>query len=267
MSQTQRPSTFNRSPLRPFFAALQFLTRIPVPASDEPDGAALQSDLRRGLVYFPLIGAGIGALTASVLWGCVQVVPFAVAVLLALVFEAVLTGAFHEDAVADFCDAFGGGWSRDDVLRILKDSRVGSFGVLGLGLAVALRATGLIAIGQVWLAAVALVVAGALGRLVAVALMASLPSVTAREGLSQQAGADATWSTVAIATLLIAPVIVLGTYYDSRALALAALVLAGFIVWFQRYLLSRIRGVTGDCAGFAAYAGIVITTLAFARLH
>ena len=65
--------------------------------------------------------------------------PIGLAVVIGLAFEALLTGAFHEDAVADFCDAFGGGWTRDDILRILKDSRVGSFGALGLILAVALR--------------------------------------------------------------------------------------------------------------------------------
>lgn len=268
MSERPGPSGWFDAPwLRAFFAAVQFLTRIPVPGGSTRDPALFVQDLRRGLVWFPIVGAGIGAVTACALWGFWQVLPFPVAVLAALAFEAILTGAFHEDAVADFCDAFGGGWTRDDVLRILKDSRVGSFGVMGLGLAVALRASGLFALGSFWPAAVALAVSGALGRLAVVALMAWVPPVAAREGLSQDVGQDASWATVAWATLLITPVLVFAARYDAVALASAALSLAVFIIWLRSYLLRRIGGVTGDCLGFAAYVGIVITTLAFARLH
>ena len=253
--------------LRAFFAAIQFLTRVPVPGGSARAPSAFAQDLRRGLVAFPLVGAGIGAFTAGALWGFSHVLPFPISVLAALALEAILTGAFHEDAVADFCDAFGGGWTREDVLRILKDSRVGSFGVMGLILAVALRASGLMAIGSFWPAAVALVVSGAIGRLVVVALMATVPPVAAREGLSKDVGQDATWTTVGIATLLIAPILIYAGLHDATALGSAALILAAFVLWLRSYLLARIGGVTGDCLGFAAYIGIVVTTLAFARLH
>ncbi len=102
--------------------------------------------MTEAVAWFPFVGALIGLATALVVSGADLLWPPAIAVLVALACEAVLTGAFHEDAVADCCDAFGGGWTRDDVLRILKDSRVGSYGVLGLGLAVALRATGIAAL-------------------------------------------------------------------------------------------------------------------------
>ncbi len=268
MSDTPGPSAnVDASWLRAFFAAVQFLTRVPVPGGSSREPSAFAQDLRRGLVAFPLVGAGIGAFTACALWAFSQVLPFPVAVLAALALEAILTGAFHEDAVADFCDAFGGGWTREDVLRILKDSRVGSFGVMGLGLAVALRAAGLIAIGSFWAAAIALVVSGAIGRLVVVAMMAAVPPVAARESLSKDAGQDASWTTVAIAALLIAPVLIYAGLQDATALGSAALILSAFVIWFRSYLLTRIGGVTGDCLGFAAYVGIVVTTLAFARLH
>jgi adenosylcobinamide-GDP ribazoletransferase len=108
--------------VRAFVAAVQFLTHVPVPnfANDAETAAA---DLRRGVVYLPLVGALIGLSTSTVILAASSLWPSWVAAVVGLAYEAWLTGALHEDAVADFCDAFGGGWSREEVLRILKDSR------------------------------------------------------------------------------------------------------------------------------------------------
>ena len=121
-----------------FVTAVQFLTRVPLPGGMNRPGAD-PALLGHCPLFFPLVGGLVGAAAGGVLWAAAHVWPPPVAIVLALIAEALLTGAFHEDAVADACDAFGGGWTRDDVLRILKDSRVGSYGALGLGLAVALR--------------------------------------------------------------------------------------------------------------------------------
>jgi cobalamin synthase len=125
-----------RAELTALRVAIQFLTRLPLPDT----GPAPPAALARCPVYFPLVGALLGGLIAAVIAGLLLVWPIPLAVLVALGIEARLTGALHEDAVADYCDALGGGWTREDCLRILKDSRVGSYGVLGLTLAVALRA-------------------------------------------------------------------------------------------------------------------------------
>jgi cobalamin synthase len=121
--------------------AVQFLTRLPLPGgmNQPPSDRTLLVD---AVAYFPLVGALIGLVTGWLVWAAATVWPIGLAVVLAVAVEAVLTGAFHEDAVADCCDAFGGGWTREQVLHILKDSRVGSFGVLGLGLALAVRVGG-----------------------------------------------------------------------------------------------------------------------------
>jgi adenosylcobinamide-GDP ribazoletransferase len=150
------------------------------------------------------------------------------------------------------------------VLRILKDSRIGSFGLAGLASAMALRAGGLIAIADPWRVAVALVVAGAVGRLVILILMCLVPPVGDRASLSRDVGQAIGAGTVAAGALAALPVWALGLWADAWALVVAGALLGLFAVWFAGYLERRIGGITGDCLGMAAYAGIVVTTLAFA---
>lgn len=250
---------------RAVFTAVQFLSRIPVPGGTTRDLSTFADDIKRGLQFFPLIGAVIGAITALALYVFSQFLPFHVAVIAALAVEALVTGAFHEDAVADFCDAFGGGWSREDVLRILKDSRVGSFGALGLILAVALRASGLVALGGAGAAAGALIVSGAAGRLLILAIMSLVPPVSDRDGLSKDVGQAADWEIFARGAVLVSPIFAYAIWLDAVAVLASVFVLAVFALWFRALLLRRIGGVTGDCLGFSAYVGLIVTTLALSR--
>jgi adenosylcobinamide-GDP ribazoletransferase len=250
---------------RALFTAVQFLTRLPVPGGATRDLSTFSTDINRGLKYFPLIGAAAAAIGAAALLLVSLGLPFAVAVLVALAVEALVTGAFHEDGVADFCDAFGAERSRDDTLRILKDSHLGSFGVLGLGLMVAIRAAALLSLASPWAAAVVLVVSGTMGRLLSVAMMALVPSAAAHQGLGDSVGKSAGWNSVGAAALLASPIIAFGVWSDTIGMTLSGLGLGLFALWFRPLLLRRIGGVTGDCLGFAAYSGIVITTLALAR--
>ena len=157
MTTSETPPTVSPTPrsgpvaldhYRSLLVAVQFLTRLPTPAVALGDEAERRAILGRSAAYFPLVGALIGAMTGATIRLAGHFWPIGLAVVIGLAFEALLTGAFHEDAVADFCDAFGGGWTRDDILRILKDSRVGSFGALGLGLAVALRGGAIATLGS-----------------------------------------------------------------------------------------------------------------------
>jgi Cobalamin-5-phosphate synthase len=142
-ASTLRPAAPIRSMLfehyRSLLMAVQFLTRLPTPRVDLGDEAETRLILGRSAAYFPLVGALIGTMTGATILLAGRLWPIGLSVAIGLAFEAVMTGAFHEDAVADFCDAFGGGWTRDDILRILKDSRIGAYGALGLGLAVVMR--------------------------------------------------------------------------------------------------------------------------------
>nr|WP_295662859.1 adenosylcobinamide-GDP ribazoletransferase [Polymorphobacter sp.] len=244
----------------PLFA-LQFLTRIPVPGLGALSAEQVTIGLGRAVKWFPLVGTLVGAVTAAVFAGAASVWPRAIAVVIALIVEARLTGAFHEDAVADFCDGFGGGRDADHVRAIMKDSRIGSYGALGLVLAVGLRATAIVGLGP-GIAVAAVVASATFGRLLAVAAMAAIPPAAAGTGLAKDIGAAIGVRDVATATLLALPGLAL--FAIARPLALLATIAAAalLLLWFRQLLLRRIGGSTGDCLGFAAYAGQLILLLA-----
>jgi adenosylcobinamide-GDP ribazoletransferase len=111
-----------------FFTAVMFLTRLPVPKRIDHDPALLQKSTR----YFPWVGIVVGLIVMGAYLGCRQVFSTAISVVLLMVVSILTTGAFHEDGFADVCDAFGGGWTKEKILLIMKDSRLGTYGVIGL---------------------------------------------------------------------------------------------------------------------------------------
>ena len=253
----------------PPLLALQFLTRVPVPLLDRLDGAQARAGLIKAVGWFPLVGSLIGAVTAAAVLGLAQFVPLAVAVILALMIEARLTGAFHEDAVADFCDAFGGGYMAEDVRRIMKDSRIGSYGALGLGLAIALRAVLLMSLpvaDDPLLTGTAIVASACFARALVVAAMALIPPAPAGTGLAKDIGSAVSARTAVMSVVTAFHALAIFAFLDVGTLLLACLAAGVFLVWLRGLLLRRIGGSTGDCLGFAAYAGQLILLLAVAAL-
>ena len=118
-----------------FFVAMGYFTRIPMPSWVEVDSDKLNKASR----YFGLVGLLVGLLSAIVFWLTQNWLPAGVSVLLAMLVGVLLTGGFHEDGLADTFDGFGGGWTVEDKLRIMKDSRLGSYGALALMLALLLK--------------------------------------------------------------------------------------------------------------------------------
>jgi adenosylcobinamide-GDP ribazoletransferase len=240
--------------------AVQFLTRLPLPGgmNQHPSDRTLLVD---AVAYFPLVGALIGLVTGWLVWAAATVWPIGLAVVLAVAVEAVLTGAFHEDAVADCCDAFGGGWTREQVLHILKDSRVGSFGVLGLGLAVAVRVGAIAALpGEVLVAAV--MASAALGRWAIVLLMWLVPPVPEREGLSKDVGQGvgagtrwpgrhSGWRSGWVGTVGWSRCGRPSAWRRSRVVTLG----------WGYFVRERLGGVTGDTLGCCCYLGQCVTLL------
>jgi adenosylcobinamide-GDP ribazoletransferase len=183
---------------------------------------------------------------------------------LALAFEARLTGAFHEDALADFCDAFGGGWTREQTLEILKDSRIGTYGALGLGLGVVLRAGAIIAIVLehgffVW--ASAIVAAATVGRWVIVLAMVLVAPVPNRDSLARDIGSRLTPRDLFNAGLLALPGVLPFVILSPLHAVVAFVVLGPVVWWMLKSIERRLGGITGDCLGCLAYVSQVVVLL------
>ena len=161
-----------RHELRLFAVALQFLTRVPVPAMRRFDPSWLQVCVR----YFPVVGAVVGAWAGLVLWLGLLCWPAPVAATVSLAATVWLTGAFHEDGLADTFDALGGAVDRERALAIMKDSRIGSYGAAALVLMLALQAATVAALAIDGTTAVtALVWSHAISRAAPVVVMRWLP--------------------------------------------------------------------------------------------
>lgn len=245
-----------RGPFDEFAIATGLLTRLPVGMAATADGAIAASGWA-----FPLVGAGVGALAALAFvaaqaFGC----GIAVAALLAVAAGIVLTGALHEDGLADTADGFGGGNGRDDKLAIMRDSRQGSFGVVALVLSIGLRAAVLGTIGDPIHAALALIAAHAASR-GALPVLMHLMTPARPDGLGATAGRPS--RTVAILAAGLGAAIALALLGPrSGALALG---LSGGAVALAALLAQRqIGGYTGDVLGFFQQIGEIVMLLAAA---
>lgn len=231
--------------LEAFFAALRFFTRCPVPLWVGHS----QAGLDRAARYFPLVGALVGGWGALVTWAALAVLPASLAVLLGMAATVLATGGFHEDGLADTCDGCGGGWSREQMLTIMKDSRLGSYGALGLFLALAFKLAALLELAHQGAATVALaiLVAHAGSRLAPVLVMRALPYVREDDAAKSKPLARAIDGPgLTVATLSAGlPLLLLAPQRAALAFAAVLLVASGA----SRYFRSRLGGYTGDCLG------------------
>jgi adenosylcobinamide-GDP ribazoletransferase len=232
-----------RLELRYLCAALGYFTRLPVPRGLIATDAG---DLAGAIRYFPLVGALVGGLGALVYLLALRVFPASVAVLLSMAATLAATGAFHEDGLADSCDAFGGGATREDVLRIMRDPRLGAFGAIGLIVALALKWQTLVALPPL-LAAWLMIAAHAASRAMTASFLVTLDYARA-EGKAQPVAQRLSWRAYGLAAALGLPWLVLP---DWRAGLFALGVVLVLRALFGRYFVRRIGGYTGDCLGFA----------------
>lgn len=244
-----------RSELLYFFAALRFFTRLPVPGWV---GHSVEQ-LDRSARYFPLVGMLIGGIGAATTLAALHFWPPAIAVLLGMAATLLATGAFHEDGLADTIDGCGGGWTRAQVLAIMKDSRIGSYGALGIVLALLLKFSLLreLAVLPAPTFALALVAGHAVSRFASTTLIFFLDYARDDDtAKSKPLATRMSGGELAVAALFgIAPGLLLPT-----AQAAAALVLVACLTLLAaRYFVRRLGGYTGDCLG----ATQQLTELAF----
>jgi adenosylcobinamide-GDP ribazoletransferase len=249
--------------LRLFFIALQFLTRVPVPAWVGWRADWMHASAR----HYPAVGLVVGGVSAAVLWAAAHLWPAPLAVVLAMVATVWLTGAFHEDGLADTCDALGGSVSRERALEIMKDSRLGSYGTVGLVAVLALKAAALLglALRNFELVLVALPLAHMWSRVVPVLLLRWLPYAgdiehAKAKPMAQQASNTTLW--VVLVWTLLAGAAAFGFGVEPQRLAMAAVAALAVALWMARWLRRRLGGYTGDTLGAAQQGAEVAIYLA-----
>jgi adenosylcobinamide-GDP ribazoletransferase len=239
---------------REFQTAILFLTRLRYGPAEPVSGGAVG----KAAWAFPLAGVMVGIIGAVVYALAYRLgLPFWPAAALCVAATMMLTGCLHEDGLADIADGFGGGTTRERKLAIMRDSRIGTYGVCALTVAVLLRVSALALLGAAGPVAAALIAAHGAGRAVMPAFMAFLPPAR-RDGLSAGAGQPPLGSVAAAAVLGVA-ILVLCLGLGHGLAALIALAIAAALVgWLS---LHQIGGQTGDVLGAAEQVSEIVILL------
>ncbi|MDD2810576.1 adenosylcobinamide-GDP ribazoletransferase [Rhodoferax sp.] len=275
--------------IRHYLLSLQFFTRIPVTGALAQWVGFSPAMLRASAGHFPGVGVLVGLLVAAFTAGLLWLLPATgaaplVAAALGTVFGVMLTGAFHEDGLADVADGLGGSVDRERALIIMKDSRVGAFGAIAVVLAVLCKVALLALLGDVSAAlmVVALLVAHVVSRTWQLLTIRLLPHVGDLAGSKSKPLADhisatalATgfiWCFSALALVLYAQVatnyIAIESSDSALFQAFAQAVLASLLAWawMARWFWQRLGGFTGDCLGatqqvceLAFYLGLALS--------
>jgi len=226
--------------LRLFLIAIQFLTRLPVPerlqASEETLGKAAK--------FFPLVGVIVGAGAALTFWLLRHLLPHSAAVLCAIIITALITNGFHEDGLADTFDGFGGGWTKEQALEIMRDSRIGTYGAMALIFLILGKYSFLsnLAPGQVWRW---LIVTHTASRWTVLPLCAWLPYARA-EGQGKLVAKQIGKAEIFTGSVTLFGAVLLLSWQA----ALAALLVTGLAAFLSgSYFRARLSGITGDCLG------------------
>ena len=222
-----------------FLAAVGFFTRVPVPM--KPDFS--EADLNHSTRYFPLVGLFIGIAAALVYTLVAKILPMELAVLASMAATIWLTGAFHEDGLTDAIDGLGGGWEKEQVLAIMQDSRIGSFGAVGLFLMLLAKYEALVHTYPA-LIPVAMIAGHALSRFAAGLVIYTQPYVKPK-GKAKPLATKLSRGELAVTAIFgIGPLLLL-----APKLLITLLPVAIVWCWFSYKLRKRLGGYTGDCLG------------------
>jgi adenosylcobinamide-GDP ribazoletransferase len=219
-------------------AALQFLTRVPIRLRREPS-------LNATVAWFPVAGAIIGAAVGGTAAGLWQLVPPLVAAAVAITVGLLITGAFHEDGLGDIADAFGGGWTVERRLEILKDSRHGTYGVAAICASIVVRIVSLGSLPGPLLMFTGAVAAHTMGRVAAVGMAGTMQLAT-HSGLGADYGRSTTRARAVSGTLAGIGITALAVGWWAAPLTGAALVAVLATGTLAR---RKIGGISGDVLG------------------
>jgi adenosylcobinamide-GDP ribazoletransferase len=232
--------SFLRRELEYFFGAVRFFTRLPVPAWVGHSAEMLNHSAR----YFTLVGLIVGLIGALVFALTSFFFPKTLAVPLAMAATILVTGAFHEDGWADMVDGFGGGWTRERTLEIMKDSRIGSYGAIALVLLLLAKFMALVELDML-LIAPALIAGHALSRLCATSVMHFL-DYARDEGKAKPLATRISIGELAVAGFIVLIALVL---LPPLSVITGVLLAAAATAYLTRKFHRRLGGYTGDCLG------------------
>ena len=228
------------------WAALIFFTRLPFWRLHQPPKACYETVVE----HWPLVGWLTGGVMAATLYGASMVLPYQVAVLVAIVMRLLLTGALHEDGLADFLDGFGGGGNnRQRILDIMKDSHIGTYGVIGLILYLLLLFFCLSSMSPE-MAVLAILAADPYAKMLTAQLVSMMPYARQEE----EAKAKVIYRKINLASgisLAVQGLLPIGLFIWYVGVAWETLIFIPALVMYFLYLLiwRRLHGYTGDCCG------------------
>lgn len=232
-----------------------FYTRLPVPSLPNFQ----EDDLNQATRYFPLVGWVVGTLVVAVYWVSSHLFSPEISVILCLSVGVWLTGAFHEDGFADVCDGFGGGWTKEKILEIMKDSRVGTFAVVGLLLIFLLKFYTLLQLSQRNLFVPSMLFAQVFSRWFALTFIASTPYSRA-DGQSKikPIAKKLTPQNFMIASIIAFTAFFLFSHWQIVGVLLVLILLK---IYLRYFFMKWIEGYTGDCLGAAQQISEVLIYL------
>ena len=248
-----------------FLTAIMFYTRIPCPSNINHDEQSLNKATR----YFPLVGWIVGGFMFVVYILVHYFFSINIAVIISLLSGVLITGAFHEDGFADAFDGFGGGWTKEKILMIMKDSRLGTYGSLALFFLLILKVFILLELMSltqhvdIFFIILLFVNYHALARLTAISIV--FTEQYARDDDSSKAkpiAQKSTWVEVTFAMVFgLIPLLVLSAFNCSWFIILIPLLMLR--VSSIRYFNKWLQGYTGDCLGAVEQASEIIILLSY----
>ena len=228
------------------WAAFIFFTRLPFWRLHEPPKECFATVVE----HWPLVGWLTGGIMAATLWLCAQVLPYYIAVLLAIVMRLLVTGALHEDGLADFLDGFGGGGNnRQRILDIMKDSHIGTYGVIGLILYLLLLFFCLSSMTPT-MAALSILAADPYAKMLTSQLVTMMPYAR-REDEAKAKVVYRKINAISGISLAVQGLLPLVAFIFYTGVAWQTLIFIPALVMYFLYLLiwRKIHGYTGDCCG------------------
>ena len=228
-----------------FFTALQYFTRIPCPSHVYHNPNIMGKSLR----YLPLVGWLVGSLSGAILVISNRFLTTPIASVAGIMLAIIITGAIHEDGLADTCDGFGGGWNKEQILKIMKDSRIGSFGGIGICFALLIKFTAIseLASRNINKTAMIIICAHAVSRLAIIVLKHNLLYVSDPEN-AKSSPFNIPFDTTGFVIAMALGTLPLFLFQAWIVWAIPA-ILVLIILLMKNYFKKWIGGYTGDCLG------------------